>query len=64
MSHEAAIGRISTGEVAYLQSRGLTEDEAIAMIIRGFLDPGIEGISAELDQLINDIAEISGHGEK
>ncbi|MBA7660037.1 hypothetical protein ES703_68036 [subsurface metagenome] len=64
MSHEASIGRISPGEVAYLQSRGFSEEEALALIIRGFLDIGIESLSPELDRTISEIAQISGHGEK
>ena len=64
MSHEASIGRINTGEVAYLQSRGLTEQEAISMIIRGFLDIKIEGLGPNLDRMVKEIIEISGHGEE
>lgn len=64
MSHEASIGKINTGEVSYLQTRGLTEEEAISLIVRGFLDIGIGGLSEELDKAISEIAEISGHGEE
>ena len=65
MSHEAAIGRIDIGEVNYLQSKGLDEMQAIALIVRGFLDIGIEveGLDAELEKTIQQIAELSGHGE-
>ena len=38
MTHEASIGKISQDQIEYLQSRGLTEKEAVSMIIRGFLD--------------------------
>ncbi|MBI9055800.1 MAG: SufD family Fe-S cluster assembly protein [Bacteroidales bacterium] len=64
MSHEAAIGKIDTGEVNYLQSKGLDEMQAIALIIRGFLDIGIEGLSPEMEKTIKEIAELSGHGEE
>jgi hypothetical protein len=63
MSHEASIGRIAPEQVAYLQSRGLEEREAISMIVRGFLDIGIEGLGPELDLRIAEIAELAGHGE-
>lgn len=65
MSHEAAIGKIDRGEVNYLQSKGLPEMQAIALIIRGFLDIGIEveGLDAELEKMIQQISELSGHGE-
>ncbi len=37
LTHEASIGRISEEELSYLRSRGLTEDEAIGLIVTGFL---------------------------
>lgn len=37
LTHEASVGRISTEALNYLRSRGLTEDEAIDLIITGFL---------------------------
>lgn len=66
MSHEAAIGRIDMGEVNYLQSKGLDEMQAIALIVRGFLDIGIEidGLDFEFEKRIKEIAELSGHGEE
>ena len=63
MSHEASIGRVAPGELVYLMSKGFTEEEALSTIIRGFIDPGIEGISPELDAALTEVAEISGHGE-
>ncbi len=65
MSHEAAIGRIDMGEVNYLQSKGLQEMQAIALIIRGFLNIGIEieGLDKGLEEIIKEISELSGHGE-
>ena len=43
-SHEAKIGKISDQSIFYLMSRGLSEEDAKAMIVRGFADP----ISKEL----------------
>jgi Fe-S cluster assembly scaffold protein SufB len=65
LSHEAAIGRIDMGEVHYLQSKGLDEMQAIALIVRGFLDIGIEleGFAPELKRTIQEISTLSGHGE-
>ncbi len=64
MSHEASIGKIAPEQVAYLQSRGMEEREAISLIIRGFLGEEIVGLSPELDARIAEIAEIAGHGEE
>ena len=44
IGHEAKIGRISDEAIFYLMSRGISKDEAKAMIVRGFVEP----ISKEL----------------
>jgi hypothetical protein len=53
LSHEAAIGKIAEEEIFYLQSRGLTKDEATAAIIRGFLELDIKGIPEVLKKEID-----------
>ncbi|MFZ2456743.1 MAG: SufD family Fe-S cluster assembly protein [Candidatus Altiarchaeia archaeon] len=62
MSHEAAVGRIAEKEIFYLMSRGLTKDEATALIIRGFLDTSILNLPAELDRTIKDMTEKVSEG--
>lgn len=52
LTHEAAVGKIAKDQVEYLMARGLTEDEAVGMIVRGFLDVGIRGIPEELREEI------------
>lgn len=37
LTHEASVGKISQENLNYLRSRGLTEDEAINLIVAGFL---------------------------
>jgi len=58
MSHEAAVGKIAQEEIAYLMSRGLSEDDAIATIVRGFLSVDIPGLppqlQAEIDRAIEE----------
>src|SRR5690242_8126208 len=39
MGHEATVSKVSEDQLFYLRSRGLTEDEAMAMIVRGFIEP-------------------------
>lgn len=39
IGHEAKIGRISEESIYYLMTRGLNEEEAKAMIVRGFVEP-------------------------
>ncbi len=54
LTHEAAVGKIAKDQVEYLMARGLTEEEAVGMIVRGFLDVGIRGIPDELKKDIED----------
>lgn len=65
LSHEAAIGKIDIGVLNYLQSKGLDEMQAVSLIVRGFLNIGIEveGLEPDLEEIIYDIANLSGHGE-
>jgi Fe-S cluster assembly protein SufB len=38
MTHEATVGKISADQIFYLQSRGLTENEAQNLVVQGFLE--------------------------
>lgn len=55
MSHEAAVGKIDRGDIEYLMARGVDEDEAVSMIVRGFLNVDIEGLPSSLRQKIDSI---------
>ena len=59
MSHEASVGRIAGEQITYLMARGLSEEEAIATIVRGFLDVRIEGLPPELQRELDRVAETS-----
>ncbi len=57
IGHEAKIGRISDEAIFYLMTRGIDEEEAKAMIVRGFVEPITKELpleyAVELNQLIN-----------
>lgn len=57
VGHEAKIGRISDAAIFYLMSRGISEDEAKAMIVRGFVEPIAKELpleyAVEMNNLIN-----------
>ncbi|MCC5909017.1 MAG: Fe-S cluster assembly protein SufB [Clostridiaceae bacterium] len=57
LGHEAKIGRISEEAIFYLMSRGISEEEAKAMIVRGFVEPITKELpleyAVELNNLIN-----------
>ncbi|WP_084790385.1 SufD family Fe-S cluster assembly protein [Methanosphaera sp. WGK6] len=62
LSHEAAVGKIAEDEIQYLMARGLTEDEAASMIVRGFLDIDIKGLPDELAKETKKLMEMSMEG--
>jgi Fe-S cluster assembly scaffold protein SufB len=57
MTHEAAVGKIDREEVEYLMARGMTEEDAVSAIVRGFLNVEIMGLpeplKRELDEIIS-----------
>ncbi len=53
MSHEAAVGKIAKDEIEYLMARGLSQGEAQAAIVRGFLDTSIMGLPRELQKEVD-----------
>lgn len=57
IGHEAKIGKISDEAIFYLMTRGLSEDEARAMIVRGFVEPISKELpleyAVEMNNLIN-----------
>ena len=56
-SHEAKVGKISEKTIFYLMSRGLSEEDAKALIVRGFAYPISKELpieyAAEMNNLIN-----------
>ena len=56
-SHEASIGKISERAIFYLMSRGMSEVEAKALIVRGFAEPIAKAFpveyAVEMNRLIN-----------
>ncbi len=59
LSHEAAIGKIAEEEIFYLMSRGMTQDEATAMIIRGFMEIDVKGLPPALKREIDKAIELA-----
>jgi Fe-S cluster assembly scaffold protein SufB len=59
LSHEAAVGKIAEEQIYYLMSRGLSEAEAEALIVRGFMDVSIFGLPRELEDDIQRIIDIT-----
>jgi hypothetical protein len=59
LSHEAAVGKINEEEIEYLMARGLSEEEATAAIVRGFLNIKIMGLPPMLEDEVQRAIELS-----
>jgi Fe-S cluster assembly protein SufB len=62
MGHEATVSKISEDQLFYLMSRGLTEDEAMAMIVRGFIEPIAKELPMEYALELNRLIELQMEG--
>lgn len=62
MSHEARVGRIGEQEIFYLQSRGYTEEEALRLIVGGFMEPIIKALPLEYAVELNKLIELEMEG--
>jgi Fe-S cluster assembly protein SufB len=62
MGHEATVSKISVDQLFYLMSRGMTEDEAMAMIVRGFVEPIARELPMEYALELNRLIELQMEG--
>ena len=62
IGHEAKIGRISDEAIFYLMSRGIDEEEARAMIVRGFVEPIAKELPLEYAVEMNNLVNIELEG--
>ncbi len=62
MGHEATVSKVSADQLFYLMSRGMTEDEAMAMIVRGFVEPIARELPMEYALELNRLIELQMEG--
>jgi Fe-S cluster assembly protein SufB len=62
MGHEATVSKVSEDQLFYLMSRGLTEDEAMAMVVRGFVEPIARELPMEYALELNRLIEMQMEG--
>ncbi|RKN14268.1 Fe-S cluster assembly protein SufB [Micromonospora musae] len=62
MGHEATVSKVSEDQLFYLMSRGLSEDEAMAMIVRGFIEPIAKELPMEYALELNRLIELQMEG--
>ena len=62
VGHEASVSRIGEEQLFYLTSRGIPEDEAMAMIVRGFIEPIAKELPLEYAVELNRLIELEMEG--
>ena len=62
LGHEATVSKVSQDQLFYLMSRGLTEEEAMAMIVRGFVEPIAKELPMEYALELNRLIELQMEG--
>lgn len=62
LGHEAKIGRIPDEDIYYLMSRGLTENDAKAMLVRGFAEPISNALPLEYAVEMNRLIDLEFEG--
>ena len=62
MGHEATVSRVSEDQLFYLMQRGLSEEEAMAMIVRGFVEPIARELPMEYALELNRLIELQMEG--
>jgi Fe-S cluster assembly protein SufB len=62
MGHEATVSRVSEDQLFYLMSRGMAETEAMAMIVRGFVEPIARELPMEYALELNRLIELQMEG--
>jgi Fe-S cluster assembly protein SufB len=62
MGHEATVSKVSEDQLFYLMSRGLSEEEAMAMIVRGFVEPIAKELPMEYALELNRLIELQMEG--
>jgi len=60
--HEAKTGKIAEEELLYLQSRGISEEEAMGMIVNGFIEPVVKQLPLEYAVEMNRLIELEMEG--
>jgi Fe-S cluster assembly protein SufB len=62
MGHEATVSKVGDDQLFYLMSRGIGEDEAMAMIVRGFVEPIARELPMEYALELNRLIELQMEG--
>ncbi|GMU54161.1 MAG: Fe-S cluster assembly protein SufB [Candidatus Xenobia bacterium] len=62
IGHEATVSKVGDEQLFYLMSRGLSENDAIAMIVNGFFEPFIKELPLEYAVELNRLIQLEMEG--
>ena len=62
VAHEARVGKIGEREIFYLQTRGYTEEDAMRLVVNGFINPIVKRLPFEYAVELNKLVELEMKG--
>ena len=62
IGHEATVSKVGDEQLFYLQSRGISEQEATAMIVNGFIEPFVKELPMEYALELNRLISLQMEG--
>ena len=62
IGHEATVSKIGDEQLFYAMSRGLTEAEAMSMIVNGFIEPFVKALPLEYAVELNRLVQLEMEG--
>jgi len=62
VTHEASVGKIGEEQLFYLMSRGLNEEQAMQMVVSGFIEPVVKQLPLEYAVELNKLIELEMEG--
>lgn len=62
IGHEATVGKVSAEQLFYLTSRGLSEEQAMQMIVSGFIEPVVKQLPLEYAVELNKLIQLEMEG--
>ena len=62
IGHEASVSKVGVEQLFYLMSRGLSEDQASALIVNGFIEPIVKELPMEYAVELNRLIQLEMEG--
>jgi Fe-S cluster assembly protein SufB len=62
IGHEATVSKIGQEQLFYLRSRGLSEEEAVSMVVSGFIEPLVKELPMEYAIEMNRLVQLQMSG--